>query len=209
MLKTVGERIVGESIKLPLETLAVIALLAAAAAVILVSGKGRGKERARSHEKGWKEARDEHQYQEVLRKLPYKKKQVFNKSEYLLYMSVVSLARENGWIVLAQVRLADFVSLDDGHDYEKSALDQRAWREISQKHVDILIVDRNSKMPVAAVECDGPLHLSNTKTMRNDQFKDAVAAKTGFVMVRVPASNRLGDASYVKRELASSGVVMN
>lgn len=164
---------------------------------------GASSKRAR---KTRRDSDDGAQYQRVLRTLPYTTKRVMNKSEVSLYRSAVALAKQNNWIVLAQVRLAEFVQLDSDHEYNASKDNQRAWREISQKHVDILLVDKATLLPVAAIECDGPFHITDAATKRNDCFKDALAIKIGVPLVRLQAGSKLKDADYVKRSLITAGV---
>lgn len=139
---------------------------------------------------------DAQEYQDVLVTMPYKSKYLMTKPERRFYYTLLKTFASRGEDVLVMVKpsLKEFVLVPD---YEKDDVAKRAWREISQKHVDFLLCNTKG-YPVAAIEYDGSTHditkAENEVTIRNDRFKDLLFDKLSVPLVRVPYSNWTPDS---------------
>ena len=95
--------------------------------------------------------------------------------------------------VFAKVRIADLVT-------PKKSINRRAgwraFRKVSSKHVDFVIVDRRTGEIHAAVELDDRSHAQQDRQAR-DAFVDRVFAQAGIPLLRIPASR-----GYDRRKLA-------
>lgn len=141
-----------------------------------------------------KEQADEREYQEVLQRMPYKKKYVLTDPEKLLWKILKRYIPKDEYVI-AKPGIKEFVRT---LDYNSSAINQRAWREIAQKHVDFLVCNAYSLYPLYAIEYDGDTHDSNNPanaaTIRSDDFKDRLFSEIGLPLLRI----EYGPEDYVK-----------
>ena len=128
------------------------------------------------------------EYVDVLRLMPYEKQCLLTYKERIFYSVLKDTlsSLQPTYVITVKPAIKEFVAVPD---YGKDDVHRRAWREISQQHVDFLIYKANG-YPVAAVEYDGDTHdrnnPQNVKTVRSDEFKDRLFAKLKIPLIRVP-----------------------
>ena len=141
-----------------------------------------------------KEQADEREYQAVLQRMPYKKKYVLTNPEKLLWKILKRYIPKDEYVI-AKPGIKEFVRT---LEYNSSAINQRAWREIAQKHVDFLVCNAYSLYPLYAIEYDGDTHdpnnPANAATIRSDDFKDRLFSEIGLPLLRI----EYGPEDYVK-----------
>lgn len=111
--------------------------------------------------------------------LPYRKKNLFTKSEYKFYMQLNKISAEENLTVFPKVRLEDFIEVTT--EESKAKLKYRG--HIKSRHVDFLIC--NEKLNIlAAIELDDASH--NTKKAREtDSFKDKLYSTIKIPLYRI------------------------
>lgn len=141
-----------------------------------------------------KEQQDEDEYQSVLQRMPYRKKYVLTEPEKLLW-KVLKRHIPKGEYVIAKPGIKEFVRT---LDYNSSSVNQRAWREIAQKHVDFLVCNAYSLYPLYAIEYDGDTHdpnnPANVATIKSDDFKNRLFAEIDLPLLRI----EYGPEDYVE-----------
>lgn len=105
--------------------------------------------------------------------------------------------------VFAKVRVADLLTVGRVED---NAAWQRAFNQISAKHVDFVVCARESLLIVAAVELDDRSHDAPDR-QRRDAFLERAFAIAGVRLVRVPV--RAGYAIAELRSLVLGDVAGN
>lgn len=131
-----------------------------------------------------KEEADEMEYKMVLIKMPYKRKSLLTGPEKDLW-KVLRETLPKDLTITAKPGLKEFISTPN---YESGCINQRAWREIAQKHVDFLVCNPNM-YPLFAIEYDGDTHNpnnpQNAATVRNDEFKNRLFTYLGIPLIRI------------------------
>ena len=103
-------------------------------------------------------------------------------------------------VIQCKVRLADIL-LAPEHDL-------RAFRRVSQKHLDFLLCERVTLRPLLAVELDDPSHARLDRQLR-DLFVDSAYAQAGLPVVHVAAQSTYSPAALlalIQPHLVSSSV---
>jgi hypothetical protein len=86
-------------------------------------------------------------------------------------------------------------------DYEKLTEEERCYATHPNTHVDFLIYNRITKMPVLAIEVDGfHYHKEGTRQAERDRMKDGIFAKYGIPLLRLP-TNGSGEIQKIKAML--------
>ena len=130
-------------------------------------------------------------------KFPYLPQPVLTPAERKFH-ATLSRAVPKGALLLAKVRVADFLCVDcDEHDGEFF----RYFGRIAQKHADFLLVDAKSSEPLLVVELDDESHRTNARTQESDLFKDRAFAAAGLPILRVPTQHRY-DRAILARSIA-------
>lgn len=101
---------------------------------------------------------------------------------------------------LLKVRLADLVEPDCSRD--KGSPYMSWFGRISQKHVDVVLVDAADFRPVCVVELDDRSHRS-ARARERDAVKDEVLASAAIPLVRIPAASGY-DARDIARRLVEA-----
>lgn len=102
-------------------------------------------------------------------------------------------------IALIKVRLADLIEVRDGLD--KSA-QTAARNRINKKHIDFVICDRVSCVPIVCIELDDRSH-DRPERQTRDAFVDAVFGSVGLPLIRQPAQ-RGYELPDLRRRLAEA-----
>lgn len=105
--------------------------------------------------------------------LPYEKKMLLSKAEYVFYNILKKKCDENNLIICPKVRMEDFLNVTD----KKNTLKYRGY--IRSRHIDFMIC--NSKLfLLAGIELDDNSH-QNNKVAQVDEFKNKV-----FEIIKLP-----------------------
>ena len=92
-------------------------------------------------------------------------------------------------IIQCKVRLADVLLAADG--------DIRAFRQVSQKHVDFVLCDFRNFQPLVGIELDDRSH-ARPDRMRRDAFIDAAYASAGLPLVHIPVQAHYDPAQLLR-----------
>ncbi|HFE3207877.1 TPA: DUF2726 domain-containing protein [Providencia stuartii] len=98
----------------------------------------------------------------------YKKSKVMTQTEREIFNFIKNLLEPKGYLVLAQVRLADFVSVCDVK--YKTKLWFILFNRIAKKHCDIIIVDKDNNV-VQAIEINDFTHRADARVNRDIEVK--------------------------------------
>lgn len=122
----------------------------------------------------------------------FKKQRLLNKFEARLLYVTERAVEESGmpWRVMAQVSLGEILSSPD----------ERAFRAINSKRVDILIVGNNGE-PVVALEYQGKGHHQGTAAVRDAVKKEALR-RAGIGYIEVNPGDQPSD---IRRHIAKLG----
>ncbi|WP_171183228.1 DUF2726 domain-containing protein [Alienimonas chondri] len=127
--------------------------------------------------------------------LPYRRVASLLSPAERRFYSVLIEAKEAGQTIFSKVRLADLVEVP-----QESANYLTHFRKVSQKHVDFVICEGSSLVPVAVVELDDASH-NTARARRADGVKDRALAAAGLPIVRIRAARQY-DPAAIASELA-------
>ncbi|MEN9328568.1 MAG: hypothetical protein RI947_1376 [Candidatus Parcubacteria bacterium] len=120
---------------------------------------------------------------------------LLNTTEKRLFDTLVSIAGPEKYIC-PKVRLADIITTA----LDKTDVDY--WSKlnsITQKHVDFVICDRDTFVPIAVVELDGGSHYETARIAR-DQLVDNAFNDAQIPIIHIPTS-KLSDTSSIAAQL--------
>lgn len=103
----------------------------------------------------------------------YKKKYLFTKNEFYFYKQLQKIAESKNLLPLAKVRLADFVEVNNKSEYMKY------FAKIRCKHIDFLLLDKETLKIVVAIELD-----DNSHSKDKDEFKNKLFEQINIPLVR-------------------------
>ncbi len=110
--------------------------------------------------------------------LPYKKKLLLTKNEWLFYKSLKPAADELGYTVLSKIRVADLVEVNvpDKKDYIKY------FNKINKKHIDFALAKPENLQIILLIELDDNSHKNGNE---RDAFIEKLYMQTGYKLLRV------------------------
>ncbi len=111
--------------------------------------------------------------------LPYRKTYLLTKNEYAFYQKIRKTAEACQLQILAKIRLADLVEVEEMADKKKW---YRYFNQIKSKHIDFAVA-RNMEI-LFLIELDDRSHEEESRQKR-DIFVNAVLEKTGYQLLRV------------------------
>ncbi len=145
--------------------------------VIIVMAIQKAKEKA---------AKDENKEDIEIKEdiLPYKKKLLLTKNEWVFYKSLKPIADELGYSVLAKIRVADLVEVNviDNKDYIKY------FNKINKKHIDFALAKPDNLQIMLLIELDDNSHKNGNK---RDEFIEKLYKQTGYKLLRVKGEANL------------------
>lgn len=104
---------------------------------------------------------------------------MLNSSEAEVDRSLVKFAHDNGYRVHVKPRLRDVLDLDGVR------LTSRERNFSFTAHVDFVVADAQSNLPVLTIEYDGPQHMRDRVQQGRDQGKDRLCEVVGLPMLRI------------------------
>ncbi|WP_186764481.1 DUF2726 domain-containing protein [Pistricoccus aurantiacus] len=132
--------------------------------------------------------------------LPYASRGALNTPTEQAFYAALHRAVGAQTMIACKVRLADVLKVRFRKRYSN---DQRWWRyfrQISAKHVDMVLCEPRGGHVLLAIELDDRSHLRRDRR-RSDRFKDRAFAAAGIPLVRFAASGRY-DAQDIHARLA-------
>ena len=126
---------------------------------------------------------------------PYRKKPfLLTPSEHVLYQALIRYLG-NLFTVCPKVGIKDFIEvIPNTKEY------QHHFNKISQKHVDFLICDAKSMLPLYGVELDDSSH-KRKKVKSRDELVEKIYFNAGFKLIRIPVKLIYAD-EYLKKILS-------
>ncbi len=108
---------------------------------------------------------------------PYHAKYLLTKNEWSFYKKLRPVAARHGLCILAKVRLADLVDVDDyltGNGFYKY------FNKIMAKHVDFVLCNPENLAVRFILELDDSSHHTSADRAMRDDFVDKVLTKCGY-----------------------------
>lgn len=103
----------------------------------------------------------------------YRRKYLFTKNEFYFYKQLQKISEEKNLIPLAKVRLADFIEVSNKSEYMKY------FAKIRSKHIDFLLLDKETLKIVVAIELD-----DNSHSDEKDEFKNKLFEQINIHLIR-------------------------
>lgn len=117
----------------------------------------------------------------------YKKRDLLTKAEWKFYTALKEFIGED-FVITMKVRLADIIESENKKDIV-------AFRKIMAKHLDFVIVNKDSASVICCIELDDKSHQRPNRKVR-DQFLECALASAEVPLVRVPVRSSY-DESYI------------
>lgn len=121
--------------------------------------------------------------------LPYSARATLNSPAEQAFFSAVTKAMGRRYYLACKVRIADVLEVSFKRRHPR---DQRWWqcfRQISSKHVDLVICEANGGRILVAIELDDRSHQAADR-VRRDRFVERAFASAGIPLIRFPAQGR-------------------
>lgn len=113
-------------------------------------------------------------------KLPYHFKYLLTKNEWDFYKKMKVVADKHDLHIIAKVRLADLVEVDDY--LTGNAFNKYFWK-IQAKHVDFVLCNPSNLAVLAIVELDDSSHNASAERAERDDFVDKVLTKCNYKII--------------------------
>lgn len=111
---------------------------------------------------------------------------------------VVALNKSQPPLLLAKVRLADAIAVDETKTGIRTSAWWKAFNGISSKHIDFLLCNPVTTKPILAIELDDATHQRKDRKAR-DENVDAACKTAGLAILHVPAAMRYDSAALANR----------
>ena len=102
-----------------------------------------------------------------------------NRYERITDRQLRDVVEPRGARVCPKVRISDALRI------EQSGISGPLYSYALKAHFDFLVVDESSKLPLFAVEFDGPRHKSDPDAIRRDEMKNELVKSFDFGFVRI------------------------
>ena len=139
--------------------------------------KWRAKKRRKNQTQKENQAEDPMEQNE---KLPYHFKYLLTKNEWDFYKKMKVVADKHDLHIIAKVRLADLVEVDDY--LTGNAFNKYFWK-IQAKHVDFVLCNPSNLAVLAIVELDDSSHNASAERAERDDFVDKVLQKCNYKII--------------------------
>jgi len=113
----------------------------------------------------------------------YDKRFLLTKSESNFYRYLVQAVNEKNYTIFPKVRIADIVK--PKKELSKKQYNKNFWRT-SSKHIDFLIIDNKTYLPIVCIELNDSSHNQNHRKKR-DILVDNVMKSASIPMVWITA----------------------
>lgn len=113
--------------------------------------------------------------------LPYQKKLLLTKNEWVFYKKLKPICDEMGLHIISKVRLADLVEVKKekaGKEYIKY------FNQINKKHIDFVLCKPENLQIVALIELDDKSHNKQNRIQR-DEFVNNLCDQVKYKLIRI------------------------
>ena len=125
-------------------------------------------------------------------KANYVQTNLLTPTEYSFYKQLQSVTEDYNIDILFKVRLADIFQVKyKNKDYHKY------FSRIKSKHIDFLLLDKNTVKPVIAIELDDASH-NKPSSFKNDNFKNAIFSISSIKLIRIRVQKPYDFSELVK-----------
>ena len=118
---------------------------------------------------------------------------ILTKAEQQFYKALSS-ALDGRVIITCKVRIADLLKVRRHKEHKGFWED---FKNISQKHLDFVLVDKSTFTTIAAIELDDKSH-SKFESRATDNFKNRIMHQAGLPLYRFKARRRYDRAEILK-----------
>lgn len=118
----------------------------------------------------------------------------FTKTEAAFYRSLVDAVSDK-YIIFSKVRLADLI---EPNYNQNNKIYYSAFNQISRKHVDFILVDKNNLKISSAIELDGKSHFRSS-TKKSDEIKNNAFKKAGLTLIRFRVKDSFDPDEIIER----------
>lgn len=115
---------------------------------------------------------------------PYKKKYLLTKNEWNFYKELKKVADKYNFTILAKVRIADIVDVENGLSKSDWA---KYFGKIKSKHVDFVLCNPENLYIILLIELDDKSHEKEQRQKR-DAFIEMLYEKTEYKLLRATNS---------------------
>lgn len=112
--------------------------------------------------------------------MPYRRKYLLTRNELDFYKKLKIIANEKGYSVLAKVRLADIIEINNEID-QKNYI--KYFNKIASKHIDFVLCNPNNLYIEYLIELDDNSH-NTIQRQERDKFIEELSIKTGYKLIR-------------------------
>jgi DNA-binding winged helix-turn-helix (wHTH) protein len=124
---------------------------------------------------------------------------LLTRTETKSYWTILPFVRNQGYELMAQVRIADVISVSGGGSPKKSKRWWNAFKKISSKHVDFVVVNaRDGFKIVCAIEIDDSSHNKKDRIER-DKFINKAFQAAGVPLLRCAPGHEKGLEQEIAR----------
>lgn len=131
----------------------------------------------------------------------YDKRFLLTKAEANFYKYLVQVVDEKNYIIFPKVRIADIVKPKKG--LSKKQYNKNFWRT-SSKHIDFLIVDKKTYLPIICIELNDSSHNKKNRKDR-DVLVDNIMESAEVPIVWIKAK-RTYDLNHLKAFIDGSKI---
>lgn len=110
---------------------------------------------------------------------PYKKRNLLTTNATYFYRELKKIADKYNFEVLAKVRVADIIEVDNNKTKEY----MKYFFKIQSKHVDFVLADINNLNVILVIELDDNTH-NNNQAVQKDMFKNNIFYQSGIRILR-------------------------
>lgn len=120
------------------------------------------------------------------RGLPYERTSILTPTEKKFYIALRNATESLSVQISCKPRLADVISVKRGLSGKTWA---HAWNRIRSKHIDFVLLDRETMETVIAIELDDSSHERQDRKKR-DEFVDSAMKAAGIPILHIKVSSR-------------------
>lgn len=101
------------------------------------------------------------------------------------FFGVITLLLGQQYLICPKVSLSDVIFIHKGTD---NGMRQSLFNRISRKHLDFILLDKTTLIPVAAIELDDSSHQS-VHAKQRDAVKNKALLDAGLKLIRIPVKH--------------------
>mgnify|MGYP000417874654 CR=1 FL=1 len=113
------------------------------------------------------------------RKMPYRAQETLLTNAELKFYHILKQAAPDNTLIMMKVRMGDIITCDDTEW-------QKGWGpRISAKHIDFVLIDKDTTAIKLAIELDDSTHRTNQDRIARDKFVNKAFEVAGVPLLRI------------------------